>query len=89
MKDDPEGSPKQFGVIAQDVEKALPAAVSKNGDILGVSYPSLGVAAIGGVKELKKRTDKEISALKEENQQLKDTLGQLMQRLQALENQVQ
>jgi hypothetical protein len=89
MKTDPDGAPKQFGVIAQDVEKVLPAAVSKNGGYLGVSYSALGVAAIGGVKELSKKTDKEISALKEENQQLKDTLDQLMKRLQALENQVQ
>lgn len=91
MTADADGAPKQLGVIAQDVEQAFPSMVSKGGSdgMMGVSYSHLGVAAIGGIKELSHKTDKEISALKEENQQLKDTLDQLMKRLQALENQVQ
>lgn len=79
MKDNP--GQTQVGVIAQDVQKVLPEAVSiidKEDGYLGVSYPSLIPVLIEAVKELKAEKNAEIAALRLEN-------AALLQRIEALE----
>ena len=46
---------KQYGVIAQDIQKILPELVHLNGDYLGVSYLQFIPILIEAVKELEKR----------------------------------
>ena len=76
------GSGRHMGVIAQEVQKAFPEAVTKTNDgFLAVSYQVLVSPLIGAVKELytkitkvSEQTDsnkREIASLKEENIQIK------------------
>jgi hypothetical protein len=78
---------KQLGVIAQDVRKSLPEAVSivdPDKGHLGVSYNSLVPVLIEAVKELEKQNnsikskkDSEISELKAENEELITRLARI------------
>ena len=66
--------PRRVGVIAQDVQKVLPEAVSEKDGFLGVRYPDLIPLVINAVKELYEmvNSDKaEIEKLKSENAALK------------------
>ena len=67
-------APRRVGVIAQDVQKVLPEAVSEKDGFLGVRYPDLIPLVINAVKELYEmvNSDKaEIEKLKSENAALK------------------
>ncbi len=57
------------GLIAQDVQKVLPEAVSESDGLLSVNYAALMAPLIESVKELKKENDllrEELSALRQE-----------------------
>lgn len=98
-KRDGDNAPKDFGLIAQEVQELFPEVVSEVGvatgefgDTLGISYNKMGVLAIGAIKELKERTDQEdlqlrqeITDLKEQNKSLNDQLLEMQSRLRALE----
>ena len=74
----------ELGVIAQDVQKTLPEAVSivdKEKGYLGVSYTALVPVLIESVKELKTKNDE----LKQVNQNLELQLNLMEQRLSSLE----
>ena len=58
MMDDSSTDPLQVGVIAQDVQRAVPQAVRVADDgTLSVSYASLVAVAIDGINELRTRID--------------------------------
>jgi hypothetical protein len=82
MKDTPDK--REVGVIAQDVQKVLPEAVSvidpENG-YLGVSYPSLIPVLIEAVKEQQQKID----SLQAENERLKARLEKVEARLGCVE----
>ncbi len=68
---------RNIGFIAQEVEKILPEAVCFNGikDYKTVKYAELTSVLVEGIKELKK-----------ENDELKQTLKNVLERLSALED---
>ena len=53
-----ESGKKSYGVIAQEIEKVLPALVTETDGIKAVEYQSLIAFLIGAVKELSDRVDK-------------------------------
>ena len=58
--------PKRIGFIAQDVERAFPNAVEKNGEYLALDYNAFGVIAIKAIQEqqaLIEDKDERIAAL--------------------------
>lgn len=67
-KDSKHGTRKQLGVIAQELEKVYPEAITKTKDgFLAVSYDFLISPLIGAVQELKgmiQKNDKDIAELK-------------------------
>ena len=70
-------APRRVGVIAQDVQKVLPEAVSEKDGFLGVRYPDLVPLIINAIKDLYEMVmaDKaEIEKLKHENKALKEYL---------------
>lgn len=75
-----ESGKPQIGVIAQEVQKAFPTAVTGKESAktyLGVSYDAIAAIALQGVKELKALVDTntaDIAALKAENDTLKAQL---------------
>ncbi|WP_157678716.1 tail fiber domain-containing protein [Bdellovibrio bacteriovorus] len=86
-KDESRGTSRQIGVIAQDVQKVFPEAVTKSPDgYLAVTYSTLVAPLINAVKEIYSElmgTQKEVSALKarterleKENQEMKSYLCQ-------------
>ncbi|MEK9728216.1 MAG: tail fiber domain-containing protein, partial [Candidatus Margulisiibacteriota bacterium] len=83
---------RQIGFIAQDVEPYFPHLVSElNQPSTNISYKTLahsdfGILAFGGVRELKQEKDQEITGLKAENQALKSTINELIQRIEILES---
>lgn len=86
-KDESRGVGRQIGVIAQDVQKVFPEAVTKSPDgFLAVTYSNLVAPLINAVKEVYSEllsTQEEVTALKarteqleKENQQMKSYLCQ-------------
>lgn len=70
---------RDMGVIAQEVQKVFPEAVStdKKSGIMSVAYSKLIAPIIEAIKELFTRSEKherEIASLKEENRLLKESL---------------
>ena len=62
------------GVIAQDLQKVFPEAVSKAKDgFLRIRFEDMFYAMINAIKEL----DSRLTALEKENQQLKEMLKQV------------
>ena len=84
---------KQLGFLAQDIEPHFPLLITEQEDekydfkVKSLGYSTFGVLAFGGIRELKIEKDREIDALKSENETLKSTLDSLTQRIEALENQ--
>jgi len=73
----------QYGFIAQEIEKILPALVSTNvNGYKSVNY--MGVIPV--LTEAIKDQQTEIEDLKKENEELKSTLEALLKRVEALEN---
>jgi hypothetical protein len=77
-KTDAENEPRRVGVIAQDVQKVLPEAVSEKDGILGVRYQELIPLVINALKELyaefktqSSEQNRKIASLEEENLRLK------------------
>lgn len=56
-KTDDNSAPRRVGVIAQDVQRVLPEAVTEQNGILGVKYTELIPLVIEAIKELKKEND--------------------------------
>lgn len=80
-KDDPESAKKQFGLIAQELEKVIPDLVQTNADgFKSVNYISL----IPFLLESLKQQQAEIESLKSENTTLKSTLESKVDALTAL-----
>lgn len=72
----------QFGFIAQEVEKIFPELVKTSSD----GYKTVNyIGAIPVLTEAIKDQQKEIEDLKSENEQLKNTLSDLLKRVEALE----
>jgi hypothetical protein len=66
-KDGKKGNERQVGVIAQEVEKVLPEAVSKDDyGYKSVSYGTLNALLIEGVKEMKNNLDADTAQTKED-----------------------
>ncbi|MEM1255795.1 MAG: shufflon system plasmid conjugative transfer pilus tip adhesin PilV [Cyanobacteria bacterium P01_H01_bin.21] len=69
-KDNPDAETKKVGFIAQDVQPLFPSLVGElqhpedNELMLTLKYAEFGVLAIGGLRELKREKDAEISELK-------------------------
>jgi hypothetical protein len=59
----PEG--RQYGLIAQDVEKVLPEVVMTSGGEKSIAYAELIPILIEGIKELRAEKDREIAELRE------------------------
>ncbi|MDG0815834.1 tail fiber domain-containing protein [Bdellovibrio svalbardensis] len=77
-KTDPKNESRRVGVIAQDVQKVLPEAVSEKNGILGVRYPELIPLVINAIKEFyaefkaqSSEQSRKIASLEEENLRLK------------------
>lgn len=51
----PSDAPRQAGLLAQDLERALPEAVVPRGDLLSVSYAPVAALLVEAVKELEAR----------------------------------
>ena len=83
---------KQLGFLAQDIEPHFPLLITEQEDekydfkVKTLGYSTFGVLAFGGIRELKIEKDREIDALKAENETLKATIDALTQRIEALEN---
>ncbi len=82
-----ESGKSTVGLIAQEVEKVLPDLVStsETTGLKAVAYSNVVAPLIEAVKELKTEKDSEILALKKENKALKESLEELMLRVEALE----
>ena len=86
-----------MGFIAQEVNEVFPECVSSpKDDHWAVAYSELGAYAIGALKELRSETqnhdaalEKRVDDLTRENTELKEQLAQLLQRMSAIENQIQ
>ena len=85
MIDQPPNSTKQIGVIAQDVQAFYPELVDEHRGTLALRYDRIGVISMAAVQELKTEKDAEIRELKTENASLKQQMGQILERLKALE----
>jgi hypothetical protein len=85
MIDQPPNTPRQIGVIAQDVQAFYPELVDEHNGMLSLRYDRLGVVSMAAVQELKSEKDAEIRELKAENSSLKQQMGQILERLKALE----
>jgi len=73
-KDEDKGEGTQLGLIAQEVEKVFPEAVSKDDKgYKSIAYGKLAGAFVEAVKELKSEND----ALKQENQEIKDVVCEI------------
>ena len=80
-----------MGLIAQDVEKVFPHFVSEDPDgYKHLKYGLMTTVLVEAIKELKVEKDREIDALKAENEALKSEyntkIQTLTQRIEALEN---
>jgi hypothetical protein len=76
--DDPADSPRDFGLIAQEVEATLPEIVRTSAEgFKSVAYDRLGAALLPFVKE----HDERLAALEKENAELKHALVTLMEKL--------
>jgi len=93
-KDSTRDTKRQIGVIAQDIEKVFPEAVTTDEKgMKSVAYGNLVAPLIGAVKELKSQKDfeieelkKENNFLKQENQDIKTQNKLIEERLSDLEN---
>lgn len=93
-----ESAPKNIGVIAQEVRDVFPEAVSGEESAesyLGLNYGNLAPLAIAGINELRRETGEQVDSLtqrneslEKENAALKKQFGELLSRLQKLENQI-
>jgi wobble nucleotide-excising tRNase len=91
-KDDGQDSPKERGLIAQELEPFFPELVSTfeaedKQATKSVNYTSLGIIALKGVQELKEEKDLEIDRLGKiiaEKQAKIDTLEERLDRLEQL-----
>jgi hypothetical protein len=80
------GSGQSYGLIAQEVEEVMPALVTKDEQgFKAVNYSKLPVLMLQAVRELKAEKDKEVAALKMENDTLKQQIKQQEERLRRLE----
>jgi len=88
---------RQVGFIAQELEEVLPEVVRSGEDTYRtVQYGQIVAIAIAAIQELNERqknsdqmclnTQREIQSLRDENQQLRDTVRALDERLRKLEN---
>jgi hypothetical protein len=75
---------KQFGVIAQELQKVYPDMVIKKNGYLRVNYQALIAPLIESVKELKKENEKlknEVNNLKKEMQILKTEIKEIKKKI--------
>ena len=79
------GTRFELGFIAQEVEEVLPELVRTHEDgYKGVMYARAVPVVVEAVKEL----EEEIRDVREENERLRGTVGDLMRRLEALEEKI-
>ena len=62
-KTDADTDPRRVGVIAQDVQRVLPEAVSEHEGILGVKYTEIIPILIEAIKDLKNKIDLRFEAI--------------------------
>jgi hypothetical protein len=80
-KDDPENAKKQFGLIAQELEKVIPELVQTNADgFKTVNYMSLIPFLLEAIKD----QQSEIANLKHQNDSLKSTMDEKFDTLSAM-----
>ncbi|WP_408098957.1 tail fiber domain-containing protein [Peredibacter sp. HCB2-198] len=95
-KKDKATDPRKAGVIAQDVQKVLPEAVTENDGHLAVKYTEIIPLLVEGIKDLfkenkreiasvKAETDERIKKLEAENAALKKQNAEMNSRLERLE----
>jgi hypothetical protein len=77
----PEG--KQIGFIAQEAKEIIPEVVSKKGKNLSMQYAPITALLVEAVKELKTENE----TFKRENEQLREKLTALADRLEAIDEQ--
>ncbi|MEE8190652.1 MAG: tail fiber domain-containing protein, partial [Candidatus Scalindua sediminis] len=75
----PEG--KQIGFIAQEAKEIIPEVVSKKGKNLSMQYAPITALLVEAVKELKTENE----TFKRENEQLREKLTALADRLEAID----
>ena len=75
------GSNRQMGFLAQELEVVVPEAVSSGGEYKSVNYQVLTALLTEAVKDQQKQID----AVKKENQELKSNMDLLMKRMEKLE----
>ena len=93
FKDNDDGSEKSLGLIAQEVQEVFPNLVGSKNGYLSLVYTDYAVLSIAAIKELKAEKDAEINAVMQENaelksqvQDLKATLSDVINRLEAVES---
>ena len=77
------------GFIAEEVEAILPEVISRpmqENDPYSISYTRFTPVLTKAIQELKTEKDAEIKALENQNSQLQETLNNLIQRIETLEN---
>jgi hypothetical protein len=73
---------KQIGFIAQEIEKEFPeVVVTDNEGYKSISYGNISAVLVNAVKELKEEKDDAITALKAENEMLKERLAKIEAKL--------
>lgn len=90
----PEGTPAQYGFIAQDVQEVFPEIVEDQGEELSLYYKNFHAIAIAGIQELDRReeereaaTQARITELEAENRELRGQIDAILARLERLESQ--
>ena len=85
FKNDSEKTP-HVGVIAQDLQKVFPNAVTKGEDgFLRIRWDEMFYAMINAIKELDIRTSNDAAALRKENSELKKQVSDMQYQIKNLE----
>ena len=81
MKNDPDDSPVQLGVMAQDIQNEFPELVSEEDSLLGLDYGRVSILSFSAIKELRAEKDAEIAGLRSDIETLKSEMAVLKARL--------
>ena len=81
MNNDPDDSPVQLGVMAQDIQNEFPELVSEEDSLLGLDYGRVSILSFSAIKELRAEKDAEIAGLRSDIETLKSEMAVLKARL--------
>ena len=81
MKNDPDDSSVQLGVMAQDIQNEFPELVSEEDSLLGLDYGRVSILSFSAINELRAEKDSEIEELRNDIETLKSEMAVLKARL--------